>query len=264
MQCRVVLLYHTNFKHKRSYMKTSFRMHTLFLFISSILLLPGCTTIINWSKKNFYQGIESPQDNQKIRSFIRSTKVYDQFSTFAHFDVLWLAEEVRNAYVMTYVHASGKREEQKNQLLKLQKDELKHFITFYVITPQDTILNTEQSPWHVFLMVDNLSFDPIEIKIIEPNSIYKSFFGKLYNRFKTVYQIKFEARDLYDNPLIISTTQAIELHFKKLHKEILLRWDLLKTENKSPLHFQKEEKIMLESRNEQARLRKKNKKAVVV
>jgi hypothetical protein len=243
-------------------MKTILRIHSL-LLIGIIVLLPGCTTIVNWGKKNLYQGIDFYQDYSIPRSFVRSIKAYDQFSTFAHFDVLWLSEEVRNAYVATFVRASGKREEQKNQLLKLQKDELKHFITFYVVTPQDTILNIENSPWHIFLSVDELTFDPIEIKEIELNSIYKSFFGKLYNRFKIVYQIKFEARDLYDNPLIISTTQAIELHFKKLHKEILLRWDLLKVGRSSYEDFASEEKINSESRNEHARLRKTNKKVLL-
>lgn len=240
-------------------MKTISKVRAL-LLISSITLLPGCSTIINWGKKNLYQGIDFSQNYELPRSFIRSVKAYDEFSTFAHFDVLWLTEEVRNAYVEAFADATGKQAEQKNQLLKTQRDELKHFISFYVVTPQGTMLNTDQSPWHIFLAIDKLTFDPIEIKAIELNSIYKSFFGKRYNRFKTVYLVKFESSDLYDNPLITSTTQSVELHFKKLNKEILLQWDLYKTSSE----YSKptiEESTPITSSNEQARLRKKHKKA---
>jgi hypothetical protein len=217
---------------------------------------------VNWGKKNLYQGIDFYQDYTTPRSFIRSIKAYDQFTTFAHFDALWLSEEVRNAYVTHFVHASGKRDEQKNTLLKLQKDELKHFITFYIATPHNTILTLENSPWHIFLVVDNITFDPYKIEIIELNNTYQLFFGKMYNKFKTVYQVKFESTDLYGNPLIISTTQAIELHFKKLNKEVLLRWDLLKIDK--PLHsnFEKNETISNVSPNEKARLRRKKTKAI--
>lgn len=242
-------------------MNTIFRIHTV-LIISSIILLPGCT-IVNWAKKNLYQGIDFNQNYTIPRSFIRSVKAYNEFSTFAHFNVLWLSEEVRNAYVSCFVDATGKQEEQKNQLLRSQKDELKHFITFYVVAPQETILTTDQSSWHMILEIDELKFDPIEIKVVELNNIYKSFFGNLCNRFKTVYQVKFEARDLYDNPLIISTTQAIELHFKKLNKEVFLRWDLLNVPSDSPIKQIDKKSISNSSEhshNEHARLRKKIKR----
>ncbi|HTM05787.1 MAG TPA: hypothetical protein VL201_00945 [Patescibacteria group bacterium] len=244
-------------------MKTIFKIHTL-LFISIVILLPGCTTIVNWGKKNLYQGIEFQKDYTIPRSFIRSIKAYDQFSTFIDIHALLLVEAVRNAFVTEFITTTGKGEKQKNQLLKLQKDELKHFITFYVITPKDTVFNLENSPWHIFLTVDKLTVDPYKIEQIELNTTYQLFFGKLYNpRFKTVYQIKFEACDLYDNPLIISTTQAVELHFKKLNKEVLLRWDLLKTNQASSYpDSAKDEKLDTSSRNEHARSRKKSKKAI--
>ncbi|RTL06573.1 hypothetical protein EKK58_04530 [Candidatus Dependentiae bacterium] len=241
-------------------MNKIFRIHALLVIIGIIFLLPGCSTIINWSKKNLYQGIDLHQNYHVPQSFIRSIKVYDEFATLLNVHALWLSEEVRNAYVSVFVDATGKKEEQKNQLLRLQKDELKHFITFYVVAPQDTILNIEQSPWHIFLSIDTLTFDPIEIKIVELNKIYKSFFGKLYNRFKTVYQVKFEAQDLYGNPLIIPTTQAIELHFKNLNKEVLLRWDLINTTASIPTQNSTQKVTDTFSPNEYSRLHKKNKK----
>lgn len=240
-------------------MKTVFRIHALLLIISIITLLPGCSTIVNWSKKNLYQGIDLHQDYRVPQSFIRSIKAYDGLSTLINIDALWLCEEVRNAYVSVFVDTTGKTEEQKNQLLRLQKDELKHFITFYIVIPQEIILSTEQSLWHIFLAIDDIKYDPIEIKKIEINNIYKSFFGKAHNRFKSVYQLKFEAQDLFNNQLITPNTKIIELHFKNLNKEVLLRWDLIKTPMQTPIQNSTQTTNAFSS-NEHARLHKKTKK----
>lgn len=205
-----------------------FEMFYIFMpfLIVCMLLLPGCT-VVNWGKKNMYQGIDLPYDSHGVLSYIRSIKLYDQFSSLASFDVMWLADAVRLSYVDLYIKTAGKRDEQKAHLLRLQQDELKHFISFYVLVPQELLLTQPQSLWHIFLKIDELTFDPIDIKPVELNVIYKSFFGKLYNRFKNVYQIKFEARDIYDNPIISENSKKLELHFRNIHKEVLVAWDVV-------------------------------------
>lgn len=153
-----------------------FEMFYIFMpfLIVCMLLLPGCT-VVNWGKKNMYQGIDLPYDSHGVLSYIRSIKLYDQFSSLASFDVMWLADAVRLSYVDLYIKTAGKRDEQKAHLLRLQQDELKHFISFYVLVPQELLLTQPQSLWHIFLKIDELTFDPIDIKPVELNVIYKSF-----------------------------------------------------------------------------------------
>jgi len=55
---------------------------------------------------------------------------------------------------------------------------------------------------------------------------YQSFFGRLYNRFKTAYLVKFDAKDIQGNCLLCSDADAIKLCFRKLGRQAFLTWNL--------------------------------------
>jgi hypothetical protein len=171
------------------------------------------------------------------RAYIRSVVAYDQFTTIAQFEALWLSDEVRSSYTELYSRTNGKNEAQKKALLQRQLDESKHFIMFLVLTPYEMPLGEQKSIWNVFLAIDDTSFfAPIEIKQVEILPVYRAYFGEKAMRFKSVYQIKFDARDVNDNALITSSTQQLVLYFRSIKQEVKIVWnisDLEKQEEKS-------------------------------
>ena len=198
----------------------------LFLFFCTILivLLPGCGRIIDWGKDNFYQGCEVNKNVSAARSYIKSKRVYDQFSLVGAFDVLWLSDAVRKTYVDLYARKYGKNEEQKQVFLRRQLEENNHFITFYVLNPKNIILGEKDSYWSILLKVGDKVFTPIEQKVIDVSSEYIDIFGKKYNQFKDVYLVYFNAKDIENNFLIDKDTRCISLLFRSHDKDITLCW----------------------------------------
>jgi hypothetical protein len=87
-------------------------------------------------------------------------------------------------------------------------------------------LGDPESEWALFLKVDDQLIVPIEIKGIDLSPEYKQFFGKKNSRFKTAYQIKFNAIDDNEQPFVTPQTNAIALVFRSLTKEAQLQWDI--------------------------------------
>lgn len=191
-----------------------------------LVFLSGCTRIANWAQCNFYQGQQAVIDTAPVRSYIQSLTLYDQFTTVAQFDVLWLSDAVRTEFVQTQAHSLGKTKEQTDMLLQRQIDENNHFITFFVLTPYDMVLGEPNAEWMLFLEIHQTTFVPIEIKKIELSPIYQFYLGKKYNRFKNVYQVKFDARNAQDAPIITSDTEHIALHFRSTQKEGMVCWQI--------------------------------------
>ena len=194
------------------------------LSIVSILGFTGCGRIVNWAKDNFYQGCD--YDATKPDCFVRSVTVYDQFTTVAMFDALWLADQVRTDYVNLFAFRFGKSEQQKNSFLRRQLEENNHFIEFYLLSPYTIRLKEDSPLWSVNLKIDDNYFAPVEMRIVQLEREYLAFFGKHYTHFKTQYLVKFNARDINDQPLITSGTQTISLVFRSVEKEACLTWNI--------------------------------------
>ena len=185
------------------------RMIHVYAAAVMLLLLPGCGRFIDWGKSNFYQGEQVDNYRCDIKPYIRSVTIYDQFTTRAMFDALWLSDEVRLSYVDLHVSRQGKDEERKNSLLRRQLEENNHYLSFYVLSLHEEKLGDPDSEWSMFLRVNDEFYQPMEIKEIELPYEYQIFFGKLWNRFKVPYLVRFSANDADDVPLITSQTEAI-------------------------------------------------------
>jgi len=198
---------------------------SLLFCVGILILLPGCSSdLIDLGKKTFYQGDSLSIDLAKPQKYIRSVSVYDQFTLIASFDVLWLCPEVKEFYTSVIVRNLAKNDQQKEILIARNKDELKHFISFYIVTPYDIVLGDHLSSWFVLLKIDDSLYHPIEIKSIELHPLYGAIFSKRVMRFCNVYQIKFDARTLEDVPIIKSTTKDISLLFRSIDKELAVSW----------------------------------------
>jgi len=78
-------------------LRNSFRF--MFLFICVLILFPSCIKYYKLSKDEFPQGEDHKRYKELRAGNLRTVAIYDQFATKAIFDLLWLSDDVRNAYV---------------------------------------------------------------------------------------------------------------------------------------------------------------------
>lgn len=199
--------------------------YKVFICLTIIGLLPSCGRVMDWGINTFEQGNKVEQFDKIPQRYVRYEHVYDQLTTEAIFDALWLSDEVRTAYTNVHAQRFGKNEEQHNAFLRRQLAENDHYITFYVLSLYTIPLNPSDSQWGIFLQLDNNQYEPLEVKEIDLNPEYKQFFGKRFTRFKQEYQIKFAAKDLNDT-LLITPNSEVKLIFRSLKKEVTLVWNI--------------------------------------
>lgn len=203
------------------------RIYNGFLIIA-LVGLSGCGRIIDWGKELAPQGDPFKQNLASAREYIRSATAYDQLSTVATFDALWLSDEVRSAYVRLFVDRRGKGEEQYATIVRRQLEENNFVIAFYVLCPFEVSLGDAEADWMVFLRVNNAQYAPTEVKIIDLAPEYRAIFDKRVNRFKQAYIVKFDTRDASDAALIGASTKTLSLVFRSMRKDLTLIWDFAK------------------------------------
>lgn len=191
-----------------------------------MMLCSGCGRTIQWGIDTFYQGVSLKEETGEARKYIRSITVYDQLTTEIMVDALWLSKAVRASYVALHARMHGLNGERKNALLRRQMEETKHFIVFYVLVPRSIALDEEHSPWRLLLRVGDAVYAPAEIKSIEIGPEYKEIFGTVLTRFKAPYQVKFEALDAEDVPLLAQGVACFDIIVRTTAKEAVLTWQV--------------------------------------
>jgi len=190
-----------------------------------MMLLPGCARIIDWGKSQFNQGDELNVNAEKVRTYIRSLKIYDQMSTAGIFDVLWLSDTVRTEYAHVHAYKEGRDHDRTTAFLRRQLEENRHYISFYVLVPYYIKLGSMiDDNWSLFLKIDDYVVHPVECKTVELSPEYQLFFCKRFNRFKTAYSVKFDAKDRDKNNIITPATQVMTLCFRSTNKQANLVW----------------------------------------
>src|SRR5438445_5826181 len=96
------------------------KMYKVGIIASIVLLLPGCGRLIDWGTKTFNQSPSIESNITAAQKYIRSVTTYDQLTTRARFDVLWLSDAVRKNYTNLFTAKFGKTEEQKKTFLRRQ------------------------------------------------------------------------------------------------------------------------------------------------
>lgn len=211
-----------------------FMKHKVFLIsivILSLSVLPGCHRYECWLKDVFYQGECIDKHACIVRQYIRSEHVYDQFSTVAHFDALWLSDEVRTAYAQVYATKHCLSDERYTAFLRRQQEENRHYISLYLLSAfrahyGSPLLNEKDAEWSICLQVGDCAYRPIEVKLVEMSPEYVMFYGKIYTRFKTAYMIKFDANDIAGNPIFARGIPSFALLFTSADRRIKLVWCL--------------------------------------
>jgi hypothetical protein len=207
-------------------MKLLMSCYIRFVIFGLLVLLPGCGKMVDWVSDSFTQVSPLDVHCDVVEKYSKSITTYDQLTTVAKFDALWLSHEVRQVYVDLFALKFGKTEEQKRALLRRQFEENNHFISFYVLSLYEYPLGDTHSAWTLFLTIGNKNYAPIEVKAVELSPEYMCMFGKKFNRFKVAYSVKFDAKNIDDLPLINDNTTDMKLVFRSVKKEAILTWDL--------------------------------------
>lgn len=201
------------------------------IFVSlMVLLLPGCTRYYGWALTIMKQGQPVDTYINIVMQYIRSEHVYDGFKTLAHFDVLWLSDEVRTVYSLVRAQKRCLTQNEYNNLLQEELDLNKKFISFYVLSAirhnyGSDLLDSENAEWSMCLCVEDTVYKPISIEEVELGPEITLFFGKRYTVFKNIYQVNFDAKDSRDNS-ILATAGNLTLCFNRVDRKISLTWCL--------------------------------------
>lgn len=197
-----------------------------FLLIITLMVLPGCGKIVDWVKDTLPQAENTNEFCKQGYEYVKSVVAYDQLTTVAKFDALWVSDFVRMAYVNAYCLKFGKSQEQKKALLRRQLEENNYYIVMYVLSSYEQPLGDASSSWTAFLTIDGKNYTPREVKAIDLEPEYICMFEEKYNRFKVPYIFKFDAKDFEGNSLITEETRSLTLTFRSMKKEVCLVWDV--------------------------------------
>lgn len=194
-----------------------------YLEILILFLLPGCNNrYYCWFNDVFNQGTDLDKFNTIPLEFIRSTRIYDQFTTLGIFDALWLADPVKQAYVQSYGIKHCLDQQQQNAMLANQLQDNDQYISFYVLAyypGQDNCsLNSDDSLWVVRLIVDGNCYAPLYVRAVELPFEYQIFFGKKYNIFKRSYLV------VFNQPTGSPANKSLSLVFRSVGRQAELTW----------------------------------------
>ncbi len=196
------------------------------ILCSSILGFSGCVRIYNWAQSNFYQGIDIRDCFENPECYLKSVHVYDQFTTVAMFDALWVSDQVRRDFAQLHAFRHCKTGDQINEYVKRELENSNDYITFYVLSLWDIPLSGIDPVWTICLEIGNAMYHPIEIRPVTLSQEYKAYFGEAYGNFKTAYRVVFNAKDTRDNPILTPSTPMMSLVFRSINKEAALTWCL--------------------------------------
>ena len=146
------------------------------------------------SDSEFPQASKEPDHRDIKHAYKRTQKVYDQFETKAIFDALWLSDDVRTAYVQMYAKKRGLSAEAKEELLKRQLEENKHWVAFYVLADirehAAGTLGDSTTAWTMFTSIDKQNMPVESVKEYDLEPEYQLLFGSISMNFKTCYLVK--------------------------------------------------------------------------
>jgi len=197
-------------------------------FVLSVLIFSGCGRVKDWADRTFDQGKTHQEERGLINYYLRSIKIYDQFTTIALFDVLWLSDAIRTLYADTYIKMHGRTEEVRQTFLRRQLKANSHFITFYVLSTHEIQLNIKPAQWIAYLKIGDTTYLPLETKSVELTPEYLHFFGKKLSKHKQPYEIRFERKD-QEGKDILEGAQVIELYLSGPKHYGSISWNIDET-----------------------------------
>lgn len=201
------------------------RHYVLSIIIFIVVLLPGCGgRVLDWARASVNQGCSLPDCYSTAGRYVRSVFLYDQFTTSAIFDAMWISCEVLRTYANMWALKNNKSDLELEQFADHIFSEHESYITFYVLSLYDVPLNNDESLWSFFLEVEGRIYQPVELALVELDTLYQRLFGRYFTLFKVPYAIKFRNADAEGNDIITKKTHTISLVARSVEKEGKMTW----------------------------------------
>lgn len=198
-----------------------------FLFL---LLAPACIKTYKLAPSESSQGKEHKDNREVVKENVRTARVYDQWETRATFDVLWLSDRAREAYVDSHCLRRGKDEHARDTMLQRQLEENQHWISFYVLAdvrdPFHPSLSDTNAAWTMYLDVGGQDkVLPSSIKEVELDPEIVELFGFRFSKpkFKTPYLVKFPAKDVGGSPYV-DASKPFKMIISSVNRQCELGW----------------------------------------
>ena len=194
--------------------------------LMSTLLLAGCGGVVDWADDTFSQGKSHSYNKSLVKEYLRSERIYDQFSTVAFFDALWLSDEIRTEYADVYVKMHGRSQDVRNTFLRRQLKSNSTEISFYVLSLNQIPLNIKPHQWLLHLEIDGIKYLQSSVKSAELSPEYVIFFGKALTNHKRVYEVKFDRKDADGNEILHEESKNLSLMFSGPQQYRAMNWPL--------------------------------------
>lgn len=226
-------------------MKGAGRALSICFLVQCIVFLSGCNKIIDWGKSNFRQATRYSQNFiSAAQHYIRSLIMYNEFTTIATFDAIFLTDHMRMLYVDYHNKCHGMTSEQEDSMRKRLINENKYYISFYVIgTQKEHIYNTNKAlftgeylkqpeilglkdcAWNVRMLVNGKEYMPESIRVIDLPIEFNNFFGHRISQFTTAYIVRFPINNSAGKPVIESHKKYnVVLRFTSRDYEDDMEW----------------------------------------
>lgn len=191
---------------------------------------PSCIKYYDFVKSEFPQAKQVPDMRQIAQAYCQSATVYDQFQTKALFDVLWLSDQLRTAYSEVYSVKRGLTQEAKEENLRRQLEENRHWICFYILADiRDKTYMSLSEPhayWTLYVKLDDEKLIvPETIKEVDLEPEYQKFFGSHFNLFKTAYIVKFPLSEELARCLALNNVHEVKLTIRSIEHECTITWN---------------------------------------
>lgn len=183
-----------------------------FLALFGLVLLSGCGGVKEWVDQTFDQGKEHKNYRKTVKKYLKSISIYDQFTTVALFDVMWLSDQMRILYSDVYGAMHGRGQEVRKTFLRRQLKANDYFVSFYVLSTDQVPLNLQPTQWAIHLEINGKTYAPTDVKTVELPAEYQMFFGRLLTKHKRPYEVRFDRKDPDGND-ILAHAQTFKLYF---------------------------------------------------
>ncbi|HJM68463.1 MAG TPA: hypothetical protein QGF02_00820 [Candidatus Babeliales bacterium] len=208
--------------------------HWRLLLVCLPLLLANCGgRFVDWGKCQFNQGCDLPNNVNCVQDYIRSVRVYDEFTTLGIFNAIWLAPAVQNAALDTRALKYNLSNRDKKASSEAIIEDANKYVSFYMLAYQPrwlgSIFGKKDSHWNMVLEIDGKRYEPLEIKrkeIEDIDPIYLGYFRERLTRHKKIYFVRFAATEPGGKSLFTPETHEITLCVRSLSKQVALGWEL--------------------------------------
>lgn len=210
-------------------------MKHFLLLLFPLAFLSGCgSRVTDWMAEHVEHGNVRTVPKEKVLSYLRTARIYDEFSTVGIFNVLWLSSPVRQAYVDVHAAKYAMSSDKKDDFMCRQRIENDNYISFYVlgyIPGNAPALGNKRCPWNLELKVHDKLYTPKSIEVVELSPEYTMFLRKYLNNYKTIYLVRFAAKDGKGNEILQPRTRMMSLRLSTVDRSTLLTWYFDKNKN---------------------------------